>query len=262
MASAELIERREFKYLIDERTAARVRDAIRPFCDRDPHAAKHPSGRYLIDSCYFDDAAFSLYRANLISLVDRYKVRVRTYPPYKGGPVFFEVKSRYNEVISKTRGLVPGDLWESLVSDPSARIPEKWDGARRVAVEKLMALVQINHLRPVTLVRYEREPFVSQIDDYARVTFDRSIRSKALNRASFDTGDRGWRWMDNAVMQRMGEALTVLELKFTSAVPCWMSNVVRNFELHRLSFSKYGTSVKTWHNHPLRRIPAMHRFRP
>ena len=45
-----LIERREFKYLIDTGTADAIRDAIRPFCEIDPWAAANPSRRYTIDT--------------------------------------------------------------------------------------------------------------------------------------------------------------------------------------------------------------------
>jgi len=66
--------------------------------------------------------------------------------------------------------------------------------------------------------------------------------------------------MDNAVLQRVGAAMTVLELKFTSAVPRWMSSLVRNFELSRLSYSKYGTSIQTWYQQPESRTSSLHRF--
>jgi SPX domain protein involved in polyphosphate accumulation len=254
--SAEIIERREYKYLIDEVTAARLREAIRPFCELDPHAASQPGGRYTIDSCYFDTPSFALYRANVISLPERYKVRVRAYPPHADGPVFFEVKSRFNDVIKKTRAPVPRALWSLLVSDSSCVLPESMSGVRRHAVEKLVALVHGNNLRPVTMVRYEREPYVSTVDTYARVTFDRKIRSQALSAPTFDLGERGWRYNDNADMQRWSDTMTVLELKFTSAVPRWMSNLVLSFDLHRLSFSKYGTSIKTWYQSPVSRTPS------
>ena len=39
MDSPSIIERREYKYLIDARTVAQVRAAIAPFCKLDPFAA-------------------------------------------------------------------------------------------------------------------------------------------------------------------------------------------------------------------------------
>jgi len=257
VTSAEIIERREYKFLLDAATALRVRQAIQPFCELDPHAARQANGRYLIDSCYFDTPGFALYRANVISMPERYKVRVRAYPPHgPDSPVFFEVKSRFNDVIKKTRAPVPRDLWAALVADPSCQIPDAFTGVQRQAVEKLLALVHGNHMRPVVMVRYEREPYVSTVDSYARVTFDRRIRSKALTRPAFDQGERGWRFNDNAVLQRWADAMTVLELKFTSAVPRWMSNLVLTHNLQRLAFSKYGTSVLTWYQPPESRTPA------
>ena len=67
-------------------------------------------------------------------------------------------------------------------------------GKDRMAVERFLAIHRSMHLRPFTLVRYQREPYFSRIDDYARVTFDTHIRAQAMDRLSFDAPDRGWRW--------------------------------------------------------------------
>jgi hypothetical protein len=73
------------------------------------------------------------------------------------------------------------------------------------------------------LVRYEREAWVSQIDGYARLTFDRQIRSLAEDRLRMETGARGWRTVDNPDRQDTSGPMVVVELKFTSAVPRWMA---------------------------------------
>lgn len=252
---ATLIERREYKYLIDEATAERIRHAIAPFCDLDPFAARRPAGRYTIDSLYFDTPSLALYRANEVELRDRFKLRVRTYPQSPHGPVFFEVKSRANDVISKTRGKVPRDLWVELLAAPGARIPPHIRGSHRVAVERFMALAKTYHAAPISVVRYEREPYVSTVDTYARVTFDRHIRSQITRRLSLSTDPRGWRANDNEELAQSVGPITVLELKFTSAVPRWMVNIVSSFDLLRRAFSKYGTSLKTWFMMPTLRTP-------
>ena len=243
-ATANLIDRREFKYLIDAATAAGVRAAIQPFCERDPWAARNPRGVYTIESIYLDNPGLSLFWANEHEQCDRIKMRVRGYAGAPGSPVFFEVKRRINDVISKARGKVPRALYSELLTNPAAAIPEAIGGKDRGAVERFLAIHRGMQLRPFTVVRYEREPYFSRIDDYARVTFDTAIRAQATDHYSLDLPARGWRALDDAVTQRTLESLVVLELKFTAAVPRWLVNIVERLGLARRSFSKYGTSIR------------------
>lgn len=254
-ASANLIDRREYKYLIDASTAAAVRSAIRPFCEIDPWAARNPRGVYTIESIYLDDPALSLFWANEHEQVDRIKVRVRGYAGAAGSPVFFEVKRRINDVISKSRGKVPRALYSELLADPAAPIPAAIVGKDREAVERFLAIHRRMHLRPWTVVRYEREPYFSRIDDYARVTFDTAIRAQAVSGWSFDLPPRGWRALDDAVTQRTLASLVVLELKFTATVPLWLVNIVGRLDLTRRSFSKYGTSIRAHYQQIETRTP-------
>jgi hypothetical protein len=247
-AVANVIERREFKYLIDAATARELRAAIRPFCGIDPWAARNPRGRYTIESLYLDTADLRLFWANEHEQVDRIKMRVRGYPEVAGSPVFFEVKRRINDVILKTRGRVPADAWGRLLADPSTPIPDSVKDRDRRAVERFVAIARTTHLRPFTLVRYEREPYFSHIDDYARVTFDTAIRAQRTSEFSFASSPRGWRALDDAVTQRTLDSLIVLELKFTSHVPIWLVNIVERLGLTRRAFSKYGTSIRQFYS--------------
>jgi hypothetical protein len=248
MVTANVIERREFKYLIDADMAARVRAAIRPFCELDPWAAKNPRGNYTIESLYLDTSELSLFWANEHEQVDRVKVRVRGYAEAPNSPVFFEVKRRVNDVILKTRGKVHRDRWTQLLTDPAAPIPADVGGKDRAAVERFLSLVRSQHMRPFTVVRYEREPYFSKIDDYARVTLDTCIRAQPTDRPGFDMPARYWRALDDAVTQRALYSMIVLELKFTTAVPLWLVHIVKRLGLIRRSFSKYGTSIRRHYN--------------
>jgi len=245
-----IIERREFKYLIDAPTAAIIRSAIRPFCEVDPWAAKNPRNVYTIESLYLDTDQLGLFWANHHEQLDRIKVRVRHYAEVPNCPVFFEVKRRVNDVILKTRGKVPADLWAALLRDPAAPIPPQVTGKDRLAVERFVTIARTMHLRPYTLVRYEREPYFSRVDDYARVTFDTRIRAQAMPSLCLHGRPNGWRALDDAITQRTLDSLIVLELKFTSYVPSWLSHIVESVGLPRRSFSKYGTSIQAFYAPP------------
>ncbi|MBC8069473.1 MAG: polyphosphate polymerase domain-containing protein [Deltaproteobacteria bacterium] len=237
------IERREYKYLIDRSTAAALRAAIRPFCALDRFAASSPTHSYTVETLYLDTPALGLFWANDHETVDRIKVRVRGYVE-DPRTVFLEVKRRINDMISKTRAPIARAQLYALLSDPAAPIPADTAGRDRASVERFLSIARTLHLRPYTLVRYRREPWVSTIDDYARVTFDTNICAQATEQFGFDATPTRWRALDDAITQRTLESMTVLELKFTNFVPWWMINVVRNFGLVRRSFSKYGTSIR------------------
>ena len=243
-----VIERREYKYLIDHRTAAAVRAAIRPFCRLDPHAAGQPDDAYTVETLYLDSPHLELFWANDHEQVDRVKVRVRGYAESPTSPVFLEVKRRTNDVISKTRGKVSREAFAGLIGDPSSPIPATIGRRDWPHVERFLAIARTRRLRPVTLVRYRREPWVSEIDDYARVTIDTRIRASATACATFDPANASWRALDTAINTRSSErSLTVLELKFTTHVPTWMVHVVQSLGLARGAFSKYGTSIKAFY---------------
>lgn len=254
--TAAVIERREYKYLIDDATATALRAAIRPFCELDGFAARSPNRCYTVESLYFDTPELALFWANDREQVDRIKMRVRGYAEAPTAPVYFEVKRRINDVISKSRGRVPRTLWAGLLADPAAPLPAEIDGKDRGAVERFVALGRTLHVRPFTLVRYLREPYFSTVDDYARVTFDRHIRAQRLETLSLTPHGAGWRPLDDGVTQRSVDSMVVLELKFTNHVPLWLSNLARTFGLVRGAFSKYGTSIKAFFQPAMMRTPC------
>ena len=243
------IERREFKYLIDEATADRVREYIRPFCRLDRNAEGFDRDRYAIDSLYFDTPDMRLYWANDEEVMNRFKLRVRTYPETPGAPVFFEVKARYHDIVVKDRGRAPAN-WQQLLTDRNLDVPRQATSFESAAVERFTTIVRMQHARPVVLVRYTREPYESTIDDYARVTFDRAIRSQRMDRVTMTPTPGQWRYSDAPDLVHGAGSATVLELKFTTNVPMWMVDMVRTLNLDRRAFSKYGRSVEAWWENP------------
>lgn len=197
-----------------------------------------PRDRYTIDSLYFDTRDFQLYFANEMEMAERFKARIRNYPSAPGGPVFLEIKARDGDIILKTRGPVKREQWRALVENPPVQAPSP-------AAERFLALKMRHGLRPVLAVRYEREPWVSTIDPYTRVTFDMHIRHQRVENLSLDYEDRLWASNDDAISANVDgpRSPVIVELKFERAVPQWLSRLVAKLNLERRSFSKYGTAI-------------------
>ena len=241
MAESLRIERREYKYLVDETQAERIRRAIRPFCTLDPYAAKASLNRYPIESLYLDTPDLALYRKNDLELVERYKLRVRRYPGASTSPFFLELKARYHDAIVKTRAPVGPD-WASLVSDPF--VPRRLLG-NTPALLRFVSRSLLIGARPTVLVRYTREAWVSTVDDYARITFDRGIEGQLHTDWSFAADPRGFRACDDATAMRDRASRVVLELKFTARVLGWMRSFIETLGLARCAYSKYGRSLES-----------------
>lgn len=231
----EIIERYEYKFLVPARLVPEIKAVALTTSRLDAHAGE--GGSYKIRSLYFDTPSLDLYAANEREQGRRFKSRVRMYPGATG-PYFLEVKSRYQDVIVKSRAAVPAESWRQAMKCESATIdalPERTRSAVLAFVSKLIA----HHLEPVLLVEYEREAYVSEIDSYARLTFDRKICAQSRTELDLEADDRHWRSIDHLVQTRTPEPATVLELKFERRPPAWMVAMVKRLELVRYAFSKY-----------------------
>lgn len=248
-----IIERYEFKYLVPERLVPAIRAVARTTSKIDRYA--NPDGTYLIRSLYFDTDRFALYWANDRKQSDRYKMRARVYPGKKS-PVFLEVKRRVQDVIIKTRAAVPADAWLQVLAGSEASLGALSPSARAGALNFIRRIHQ-HHFRPVMLVEYEREAYVSEIDAYARLTFDRKISVQPKEALDFEANPRRWRAIDHGVQTRTPEPVCVLELKFERRPPAWMAAFVRRLELVRYSFSKYCYGVTAELTLPEARSPRL-----
>ncbi len=226
MAADQIPNRYELKYTIPESATAAIRQSVQPFCVQDKNAAKS-GGRYIITSLYFDSPQWECLRAKKERCFTRFKLRVRTYGELSDGPVFAEVKRKFGDVIIKNRRLVDKENWvEDIIGDN----PETQD---------FRSLMKRWQAGPVLLVRYEREPFMSVVDDYARVTFDRKITYQACRDWDLLGDPRAWRSTDDVYSTRNVPRALVLELKCTQSVPAWMLNLIRRHGLQQSSYSKY-----------------------
>ncbi len=235
----EIIERYEYKYLVPDSVVPAIRNAVKTTSKIDRYAG--PDGTYRIRSLYFDTDKFDLFWANEREQPDRFKLRARTYPG-KTSPVFLEVKRRALDVIIKSRAAVPADAWKDIVAGKDTALARLAPHVRANAL-KFLAPYHRHHIRPVLLVEYEREAYISEVDSYARLTFDRKIAVQEQEELDLEAIPNRWRFVDHKAQTRTPEPVSVLELKFERRPPRWMVALVQRLDLIRYSFSKYCYGV-------------------
>lgn len=231
-------ERLELKYLIDALTARRIRRDIEGLCEPDPF--NPPEGGYPLYSLYLDTPSQAFHRAKLDRDELRVKVRIRTYD--ETGPAFLEIKRKINSVIHKTRvGVSRYGLEETC---KGYGVPLKSSHPIQQANLDAFAFeVARWGARPLIMVHYHREAFISVVDSYARVTFD--CRLEAWNHPGWELDLKGRdRLHLDAAFQNDGlSSPTVLELKCERFMPLWMSQLIQKYALQRRGFSKFSFGV-------------------
>jgi hypothetical protein len=235
--------RYEYKYLISPDLMEPIRSFIKPYCDIDPYADRESDKFYTIRTLYLDTADYRTYRDKEGEAPARFKLRVRTYGNDLVGPVKFEVKHRLNDVYLKTSLVVPGEQWPRYFWAPIRGFPSTFNEAEKSALDNFIRLFRTLGAGPKMLIRYERQAFRSRIDRYVRVSFDRRICHQTVSAYELEGQTAKWRFNDDS--HSLGEpgARVILELKFMTRAPLWLSDMVRRFELVRRGFSKYCTAV-------------------
>ena len=237
MSQALLSQRFEAKYRLTERRAEDIVRYAAPFVAADAQADAR--NRYWINSVYLDSMSMRLFRSSCTGEKNRIKLRVRTYSQEIGGDGHLEIKRRTDQIVSKGRAPLDGAYLEGLLRDYG--VPRR--AYKCLASKEAAALDRFRYLaaryaaRPVTWVRYEREAYVDALGSDARLTVDRELSFRCCSPTYDDPLQVIGPW------ERTTDSRPILELKFTGTAPAWMQDLIRRFELTRVSVSKYVIGV-------------------
>lgn len=221
-------QRFEMKYVLTVDQAARVRDSLEKYLIPDPFAVAS-GGVYEVMSLYFDSPLFCYYEEKKEGTMMRKKVRLRTYRYGNelANATFLEIKRKQNVVILKDRCPVTRD--EAIKLCQGGALSLEGDKQRQVIAEEFARERAFKSISPKLLVAYDREPYIGKFSANLRLTFDRNIR--VLPTQDLYTEEKSFLPLNfNQV---------VLEIKFTGTLPHYIRQIIEQFELERVSFSKY-----------------------
>jgi len=238
------LDRCEAKYIIPRSLVPRIREFIQPFCEPDPHGQGDPP-EYTVTTLQLDTPTLSFHHAKENEAINRFKLRVRTYGETGGDRVFLEVKRKINGTIVKSRSSVPAAAWgKELLFAPKMEATFSLRKEEESFLE-FRRLAQLTGARPTVCIRYTRESYFGQNDEYARVTFDRKLQYRPTPHWALSPGVGRWFSMDSSLVQNKGLPCSgvILELKTLSSAPCWMIELVKQFGLVRTGNCKYSTAM-------------------
>jgi hypothetical protein len=230
------LRRYELKYTVSESLAREIRDYIQPLFSLDKHASTEQRG-YIVNNVYLDTPGLRFYHDTKFRQETRLKPRIRYYGAEPDQFIALEVKHRHNNISWKRRRQIPVHEWPGVleVSKAERMAPSFIDFPE--------TFEEVNHLyctAPVLHVRYFREPYVSDVDDYGRITFDRALRYR-LAHGSHEIGgpDEDMIYYGDQATVQEEDSPVVLEIKTQAFVPFWAIELIRHFSLVQRGYSKY-----------------------
>ena len=237
-----VLERYELKYTIPCHLVDEVSRFVSAYCFLDKYSEKSPDLYYKINSLYFDTPAFLFLRRRLGREYKRFNMRVRSYGDNPQLPYFLEVKQKRGDIIKKLRAKVFDRNLDALLNGPVTKefLTGDKEAPSRAA---FLRLHHIYNAQPQVIVQYRRKAYISNYEDYARVTFDKELRYMEQHEYSPVPIEDKMASCDVETGFDSGCNL-ILEMKcYSSYVPLWMIDCVRKFQLRRRAFSKYSSCM-------------------
>ncbi len=244
----------ELKYLISLQQAERFKTALKAYMRPDEHGNNH--GRYTLTSLYYDSPDLRCYWEKEYGLRFRRKLRLRRY---EGGealtagetlteetPIFVEIKQRVDRVTQKRRAVLPYGAALRLCNDRQlpACAPED-----RAVIEEIYVFLWQYNLRPVSIVRYDRQAFIGSTYDLGlRVTFDTNLTFQAHPLYLHEAPEG---------LPMLSPNRVVMEIKVNERIPSWLAGLIADHNLRLERMSKYCRSISAAHNMPALRWPSL-----
>lgn len=230
-------QRFELKYRITESKAQQIRQFVQTYLDCDLFGRTQPDLSYTVHSLYLDSDGLKTYQDTINGNRNRFKLRVRYYQ--QNGPVYFEIKRRFNKVILKKRAKVHRDCVFDLLN---GQAPDFKHLVVKSA-DQLDALTHFSYLqnqlnaKPKFHVTYLREAYERHDSNAVRITFDRFVQSCKITKIEKELSNI----VEDAVSV-FGNTV-ILELKFSDRFPHWMEELTQLFHLRQASAAKYVDGI-------------------
>lgn len=227
----------ELKYLLSLQQAEIFKKALRAYLLADEHG--NGNGRYALASLYYDSPDFRCYWEKVDGVRFRRKLRIRRYetpdaPLTEDTPVFVEIKQRLDRVTHKRRVILP--YGEALRLCNERQMPEHVAPEDEAVMDEIYAYLWQYNLRPVGIVRYERQAFIGTDYDLGlRVTFDTSLNYQ-VHRLRLDE--------QPSSLPMLSPDRVVMEIKVNERIPYWLTEMIAAHNLKMIRISKYCRAIE------------------
>lgn len=232
----ETFNRYEYKYLIDKKFYQKLTDTISDYMEPDKYNIGGKA--YTIANIYYDTKDDFLIRTSLSKPAYKEKLRLRSYGvPSLSDMVFLEIKKKYKGIVNKRRTNI-------ILSDAYSFIDKRYLEKDEVfmnhqVVNEICYFLGVYHVVPKVYLAYNRTAFFARDNPELRISFDTNIRTRRYD-LRLEYGDYGKDLLD--------DNLYLMEIKAERSIPLWLTKMLSDYEIKKMSFSKYGTEFKNYLN--------------
>lgn len=230
--AVEVFNRYEDKYIIDRSAFERVTKIIEAHMDKDIYNKDNKF--YPISNIYYDTHDYNLIRTSLQKPRYKEKLRLRSYgTAAKDSEVFLEIKKKYRGIVNKRRTVLT--LSEALEFIKSGKPPEYKDYMNKQVMNELEFFINNYRLEAKAYISYSRMAFFGRDNSDLRISFDTNICGRVYNLSLASPAGGA---------PVLGNGLYLMEIKTRFSKPLWLTRLLTEENIRRVSFSKYGSYYK------------------
>lgn len=219
-----VFRRREQKYLLNEKQAAAVKEAMAQYMEPDRYAVS------AIRNIYYDTPDYRLIRRSLEKPEYKEKLRLRSYgDATENSKVFLEMKKKYQGVVYKRRIALANRQAMEYMANPDIQLADTQIGRELDYFKRFYG-----DLFPALYLSYDRNSWRSR-DGQLRITLDWNIRYRMEN---VDLT------LPNSGTLLLEPGTYLMEVKVPGAMPLWLVKLLSENQIRQTSFSKYGAAYR------------------
>ena len=235
-----VFKRYEKKYLLTVAQYDEIRRFLASYMDYDPYCLDDRS--YKLYNIYYDSVNNDLIRVSSDAPIYKEKLRMRSYYPHRAPEdnVFFEIKQKYNGVVTKRRATMPYKDAEYMVEHQELPAPLPGESYFNLQVKKeILRMLKYYDLRPNVYISYDRVAMFGKDNPELRITFDKEIFTRREN-VNFNGDTSGF--------DVLPQGYILMEIKIPNTVPLWLARYLSEHKIFNSSFSKYGKEYEYYIN--------------
>ena len=234
-----VLQRFEYKYLIPRSMIEPISEFVKIYCYLDKYSEISPTKFYRINNIYLDTPFYTFLNNRLAKKENRFNMRIRSYGEDPVPPYFWEVKCKFGENKQKYRVKVKSEEIEKIFYMEKAATILGLKGSDAKNMDLFQSLALSYNAQPQVLTQYDRMAWISEADEYARVTFDANLQ--CCEEHDFNVKPDPKRMESYDTTSIFGpDAQCILELKGqVSNLPLWMVDLIQRFDLRKMAFSKF-----------------------
>ena len=224
----QIFSRFEFKYIINKNLSKVIQQEVKNFTTNDDFTKK--KDKYLVRSLYFDNNIFTNFKEKIDGIKNRHKFRIRTYSMKKNElvPMYLEMKGRDNQRTFKNRTKIEIDDLKSFCGNKDLfHLKKKYLDNK--LINQFIFDFYRKKILPKVIIDYNRKALLSKNGLYFRLTFDSDIKASS----SQDLFEKNHNWKECI------SGNDILEVKFDLNIPPWFHRIIQNYQLKRISVSKF-----------------------